>query len=59
MLTLAMEGGLIRSRPVEPLAHLLFGSIMEAALLIANSEQPEIRRAEVGTALDDLLRGIE
>ena len=30
-----------------------------AAILIANSDRPEIRRAEVGEALDDLLRGLE
>jgi hypothetical protein len=32
---------------------------MEAALLIAQSEVPEQRRAEIGEALDDLLRGLE
>ena len=55
----AMDDGLIRPRPVEPLAHLIFGSVMEAALLIANSEAPARRRKEVGEALDDLLRGLE
>jgi len=59
VLQAAMAHKLIRPRPVEPLAHLLFGSIMEAAILIANSERPEIRRAEVGEALDDLLRGLK
>jgi AcrR family transcriptional regulator len=55
----AMDAKLIRWRPAEPLAHLLLGSVMEAALLIAHSEAPEKRRAEVGFALDELLRGLE
>jgi AcrR family transcriptional regulator len=55
----AMDAGLIRPRPVEPLAHLVLGSIMEAALMIANADHPARRRAEVGEALDDLLRGLE
>lgn len=59
VLQVAMSQGLIRTRPVEPLAHLILGSVMEAALLIAHSDDPARRRAEVGEALDDLLRGLE
>jgi AcrR family transcriptional regulator len=55
----AMSARLIRSRPIEPLAHLIFGSVMEAALLVAHSDDPKRRTAEVGQALDDLLRGLE
>ncbi|MGH7899526.1 MAG: hypothetical protein ACREQQ_16345 [Candidatus Binatia bacterium] len=55
----AIETGRIRKRPVEPLAHLILGSVMEAALLVANSEHPAQRRREVGKALDDLLAGLE
>jgi AcrR family transcriptional regulator len=55
----AMDAKLIRPRPAEPLAHLLLGSVMEAALLIAHSDAPETRRAEVGEALDELLKGLE
>ncbi|MET0182929.1 MAG: TetR/AcrR family transcriptional regulator [Caulobacterales bacterium] len=55
----AMKAKLIRRQPVEPLAHLLLGSVMEAAMLIAHSEKPKQRRAEVGKALDSLLRGLE
>ena len=54
----AMDLGRVRPRPVEPLAHLILGSVMEAALLIANSDAPEQRRREVGQALDDLLGGL-
>ncbi|MDB5445718.1 MAG: transcriptional regulator, TetR family [Phenylobacterium sp.] len=54
----AMDLGRVRQRPVEPLAHLILGSVMEAALLIAHSDEPEQRRYEVGQALDDLLGGL-
>ena len=54
-----MDAGTVRRRPIEPLAHLILGSVMEAALLIANADDPEHRKAEVGEALDALLRGLE
>ena len=55
----AMDAKLIRPQPVEPLAHVLLGSIIEAALLLAHSEDAAERRADVGAALDGLLRGLE
>ena len=58
VLQVAMDTGTIRRRPVEPLAHLVLGSVMEAALLVANSDDPVHRRTEVGLALDDLLAGL-
>ena len=58
VLQAAMDQGLIRKRAVEPLAHLIHGSVMEAALMVANAEQPEARSREVGEALDDLLQGL-
>jgi AcrR family transcriptional regulator len=54
----AMAAGRLRPRPVEPLAQLIVGAVMEAALLIANAGDPARRRREVGDALDDLLRGL-
>lgn len=59
VLGIAMDQGLVRRRPIEPLAHLILGSVIEAALLIAHSEDPQGRRQDVGAALDDLLRGLE
>jgi AcrR family transcriptional regulator len=59
VLNAAMDAKLIRRRSPEPLAHLILGSVMEAALLIAHSDASKRRRAEVGEALDDLLRGLE
>jgi AcrR family transcriptional regulator len=58
VLSAAMAAEVIRRRPPEPLAHLILGSVMESALLIAHSETPETRRMQVGEALDDLLRGL-
>jgi len=59
VLGVAMAAGLIRQRPIEPLAHLILGSVMEAALLVANCDDPAGRKSEVGRALDDMLRGLE
>lgn len=59
VLQAAMDAGRIRTRPIEPLAHLILGSVMEAALLVAHSDDPAQRRLEVGDALDDLLAGLE
>jgi AcrR family transcriptional regulator len=59
VLGLAMKEKLIKKQPLEPLAHLVLGSIIEAALLIAHSKKPKQRRIEVGNALDTLLRGLE
>lgn len=59
VLRIAMGQGLIRQRPVEPLAHLILGSVIEAALLIAHSDDPGTKRHEVGDALDDLLAGLK
>lgn len=58
VLQAAMDAGRIRRRPIEPLAHLILGSVMEAALLVAGSDDPARRKDEVGQALDDLLAGL-
>lgn len=58
VLGVAMDQGLIRNRPAEPLAHLILGSVIEAALLIAHSDDPGKSRQEVGDALDDLLQSL-
>jgi AcrR family transcriptional regulator len=59
VLKIAMEAGTVRKQPVEPLAHLVLGSVMEAALLVANSDDPAQRKTEVGRALDAMLHGLE
>jgi AcrR family transcriptional regulator len=55
LLSYAMEVGSIRQQPVEPLAHVLIGALDEAALYVAQAEQPDQARAEVVAVLEDLL----
>jgi hypothetical protein len=40
------------------MAHLLIASLSEAAFMIANSEDPDATRAEVETALVQMLEGL-
>jgi AcrR family transcriptional regulator len=51
----AIQSGLIRPTPVEPLAHLILAIIDEAALLVAHAKKPAKARAEAEQALDTLL----
>ena len=50
-----MEAGLIERRPVQPLAHLLLAALNEAAMLVANAEDPGETRAQVGREVELLL----
>ena len=54
----AMEAGVIRFAPVEALAHVLLGGLMEAAMLLAASADPRRARAEVGQAVTALIDGL-
>jgi AcrR family transcriptional regulator len=54
----AIEAGAIASQPVRPLAHVLMGALDEAAMLIAQADDPEQARREVGQTLDVLLAGL-
>jgi AcrR family transcriptional regulator len=53
-----MDAGLIEEQPIEPLAHLIFGALTEAALEIARAGDVEAARAEVGASVDRLLDGL-
>jgi len=50
-----MEAGLIESQPVQPLAHLLLAALNEAAMLVANAEDPVTTRAQMGVTVERLL----
>jgi AcrR family transcriptional regulator len=54
----AMEAGAIRKQPVRPLAHVLLAGLVEAALMIANADDPGATRTEVETSLVALLEGL-
>jgi AcrR family transcriptional regulator len=53
-----MEAGLIEEQPVDPLAHLVIGALSEAAVVIANAEDTEAARAEMGAAVERLMVGL-
>jgi AcrR family transcriptional regulator len=55
----AMEQGVMERQDPEPLAHLLLAALGEAALLIANSDDPQAARREVEGPLLALLEGLQ
>jgi AcrR family transcriptional regulator len=54
----AIGAGLIAAQPVEPLAHVLFGALTEAGMVVARAEDPGAARAEMEAAMDRLLNGL-
>lgn len=54
----AMDAGAIRRQPVRPLAHLMLAALGEAALFIANAEEPATARNQIEPALLALLDGL-
>jgi AcrR family transcriptional regulator len=54
-LTHVMDAGLIEIQPVQPLAHLLLAALNEAAMLVANADDPVATRALVGVTVERLL----
>ena len=53
-----MDAGVLKRRPTEPLAHLLYGAINEAGLALARAEDFEASRAEMRQLVGDLLNGL-
>jgi AcrR family transcriptional regulator len=51
----AMDAGVLKRQAVDPLAHVLFGAVIEAGLLVANSPDPAVTRREVGKPVQALL----
>ena len=54
----AIGAGLISAQPVEPLAHVLFGALTEAGMVVARADEPRTARAEMEGAMDRLLDGL-
>jgi AcrR family transcriptional regulator len=50
-----MEAGLMARRPVQPLAHILLAALNEAAMLVANADDPVATRVTVGQEVEHLL----
>lgn len=50
-----MEAGLMTRRPVQPLAHILLAALNEAAMLVANADDPVATRVTVGQEVEHFL----
>lgn len=57
-LGMLVEAGLMEPQPLRPLAHLLHGAAIEAALYVAVSEDAGEARDESGAGLERLMRGL-
>jgi AcrR family transcriptional regulator len=57
-ITSLIDAGLIAKQPVDPLAHLVIGALSEAAVVIAQAEDTEAARTEMGAALERLMTGL-
>jgi AcrR family transcriptional regulator len=58
LLNAMIEAGQLTPQPLRPLATVLIGALDEAAMSIANSENPEREKAEIRTVIDNLINGI-
>jgi AcrR family transcriptional regulator len=54
----AIGAGLISAQPVEPLAHVLFGALTEAGMVVARADEPRTARLDMEAAMDRLLEGL-
>lgn len=53
-----IDAGLIRSQPAKPLAHLILAVIDEAALLVANADDPKVARSQASEAVHTMLASL-
>jgi AcrR family transcriptional regulator len=54
----AIAAGEFEQQPVEPLAHVLFGALAQAGLVVARADDPRTARAQMEAATDRLLDGL-
>ena len=54
-LQMIVAAGQIDPQPIEPLAHMLLASLNEAAMLVAQADDPGAARHEVGATIDRLV----
>jgi AcrR family transcriptional regulator len=54
----AMDAGVLRRRDVAPLAHLVLAALAEAAMLVANADEPRQARGEIERTVVALLAGL-
>jgi Na+-translocating ferredoxin:NAD+ oxidoreductase RnfD subunit len=53
-----MDAGAIERRPLDPLAHVIMGALMETGLFVARAEDVQAARAEGGEVLSALLESL-
>jgi AcrR family transcriptional regulator len=53
-----MAAGLVARRLIPPLAHLLLAALNEAAMFVANADDPKTARAAVGAEIERLLASL-
>jgi AcrR family transcriptional regulator len=58
LLSAAVEAGQVRPQPIRPLATIMLGALDEAAMSIANADDPEQEKAEVRTVVHNLIDGL-
>jgi AcrR family transcriptional regulator len=58
LLSAAVEAGQVRPQPIRPLATIMLGALDEAAMSIANADDPEQEKAEVRTVVHNLIEGL-
>ena len=51
----AIDEGVLRDLPLEPLAHVLLGAMRDAALLLARSENPRTARPDIAAVLHGMV----
>ncbi|MDA0168928.1 TetR/AcrR family transcriptional regulator [Solirubrobacter taibaiensis] len=58
LLQAGMDAGVLRAQPVRPLAIILAGALNEAAIYVADADDPDVARAEVRAVLEHVLAGV-
>jgi hypothetical protein len=53
-----MDEGAVEAQPVEPLAHAILGTLIEAGLYVARADRVDMERALMGTVLRRMLEGL-
>ena len=58
LLAAAIDAGELKRQPTRPLATVIIGALDEAAMSIANADNPEQEKAEVRNVIHDLIDGL-
>jgi hypothetical protein len=58
LLSAAIDAGQLRAQPVRTLATIMIGPLDEAAMIVANAEEPEREEAEVRTVVRNPVNGL-